>query len=97
MIVQRMSVRAKPGHRDEVVDLLKAERARMDDPGRMRILAGGIGTAWNTVVYELTAKNVTENEQKWQEWAGRPGMAEFWQKWIQVADDWSDEVWEIAE
>jgi hypothetical protein len=97
MIVQRVSARAKPGHRDELVDLLKVERGRRVDPEGMRILIRAIGPAYNTVVYELTNKNMAENEQRWQEWASRPDLAEFWQRWLQVVDDWTDEVWEIVE
>jgi len=96
MIVQRMSIRAKPARRDEVVDLLKAERAKWHNPGSVRILVGGIGQAWNTVVEELTFENLAEYERGWKEWGSRPSMAEFAQKWNQVVDDWSDEIWEIV-
>lgn len=97
MIVERISVQAKPGHRDQVLEALKAVREVMDDPNRMRILTSNIGTSWNTVVYELTSEDLAESEKGWEEWTARPETAEFMQNWIQIVDDWSSEAWNIEE
>jgi hypothetical protein len=97
MIVQRISVRAKPGRRDEVVEVLKAERANLDDPSTMRVLTSNVGAPWNTLVYELTSENLADSEQGWEEWNARPETPEVFEKWLQLVDDWSSEYWNIEE
>ena len=97
MIVNRVSVRVKSGRRDEVVDLLKAERANLDDPSTMRILTSNTGAAWNTLVYELISESLADSEQGWQEWGARPETPAFFEKWLQLVDDWRSEYWNIEE
>ena len=97
MIVNRVSVRVKPGRRDKVVDLLKAERANLDDPSTMRILTSNTGAPWNTLVYELTAENLADSERGWEEWGSRPETPAFMEKWLQLVDDWTAEYWNIEE
>jgi len=87
MIVERIAVQAKPGRRDQVLETLRAERLRMDDPNRMRILTPSMGAPWNTVVYELTSENLVESEKAWERWIARPETCEFMQNWHQLVDD----------
>jgi hypothetical protein len=97
MIVERISVQAKPGCRDAVLEMLKAEREEMDDPGRMRILSFHTGGSWNTIIYELTSENIEASEEAWRAWQARPDLAEFMQDWHQIVADWRREVWNIEE
>ena len=97
MIVERISVQAKPGHRAKVLEALKAERAKMDDPNRMRILTYHTGAPWNTVVYELTSEDLAASEQSWEEWLARPDTPEFMEKWEQLVNDWTRTIWSIEE
>jgi len=95
MIVQRICVKIKPGCSDALVDFLKASRARMKNPKNMRVLRPKIGTSHNTVVYELTNKDLEENQRDWQEWLARPETPALLERWDQLVEDWSDEFWEV--
>ena len=97
MIVQRISVEAKPGFRDAVVEFLKAARAEMENPNTMRILTANIGAPHHTVVYELTGENFDEIQKGWEEWWSRPEAQADFKKWLQITEDWSDVYLNIEE
>jgi hypothetical protein len=97
MILERVSVQVKPGHRAQVVEMLKAQRAKLDDPSQMRILTASIGPWWNNVVYEMTDANHAANEPRRQEWSNRSETPEFLQKWEQVVEGWTSKVWYVVE
>ena len=97
MIVQRISVKAKPGCRDAVVDYLKATKPILEDPKSIRILTSEIGAPHHTVVYELTDESVEAIEKGWQKWWARPEAQADFEKWMQIVDDWSDVYLKIKE
>jgi hypothetical protein len=95
MIVQRIYVKVKPGCSEALIEFLKASRARMINPENMRILKPKIGQSRNTIVYELTNKDLNENQTDWQEWLTRPETPALLERWDQLVEDWKDEFWEV--
>jgi hypothetical protein len=95
MIVQRIYVKVKPGCNNALLTFLKASRARMNNPRNMRILKPMIGQSRNTIVYELTNKDLAENQKDWQEWLGRTETPDLLERWDQLVEDWSDEFWDV--
>ena len=84
MIVQRLTMRAKPGHFDELLELMKAERDKVE-PGRVRILIPGQGR-FDTLIYEITHKDQAESDRVWEEWRALPDTPKFFEKWDQLRD-----------
>jgi hypothetical protein len=95
MIVQRIIMKVKPGNLDAMVEMLKAARAKMENPGRMRILTSHIGVPFTTVVYELLNESVEENQKDWEEWRSEPENSVFLEKWFQLVEDQIDEFYTI--
>jgi hypothetical protein len=97
MIVQRVTVRVPLERIDTVVDVLKAQRAQMDDPSTMRIYKPNMTPSSSVVVYELDAENLADLEQGWDEFFARPETAQFMEHWMELVDDWGSEVWDVVE
>jgi hypothetical protein len=97
MIVQRLTVKVKPGNRDAMVEMLKAARAEMENPRRMRILKPGIGVPLTTIEYELLNESVEENQKDWDEWFTKPGSQALLERWEQLVEDQIDVFYTIED
>jgi hypothetical protein len=97
MIVERLTARVKPGCYDELMEMLKKEKAKARDPSRIRILTPGPGP-WDMIIYETVYEDRAEQDRDWEEWWSKPETAEFMKKWNQLRESGGGlEVFDIVE
>jgi hypothetical protein len=91
----------KRGCRNELIELVKAERAKDDNLNHRiynhRIYTSHIGPG-DLLVQEFEFENLGELEKSWAEWFADPETTEFRQKWSELVEHWvSTEVWHLIE
>jgi len=97
MVVERWVVPVKPGHSNQVVEMLQAEKAKFDDPNRMRIFVSQFG-GMSTVAYELEHESMAALEQAWTAWEADPETPGFLEKWNElVAGHGTRGLWTLVE
>jgi hypothetical protein len=99
MIVDRLVLSAKPGRELELVELIKAERARFPSPHDTRLYFWPRGHPMSQVVYEVEFESYAESESFWAEWNADPETATFYEKLYELLTEsgFSDETWTLAE
>ena len=83
MIVERITVRAKPGRLRELVELFKAEADRVDAPARICTFAFG---PRDVLVDELTFESEDERQSFWDDWRPQPEATEFLKKAYELGE-----------
>jgi hypothetical protein len=97
MIVDRWVWTVKLQHRDEFVELLKAEVARSARHAT-RIYTGNIGPLINTVAMEIEFEDLQDYEELWTEWFADPEAAEYMQRTDELETiDERHEVWTLVD
>jgi hypothetical protein len=97
MVVERWVIHVKPGHIDEVVAMLQAEREKLDDPNRVRIYVSQFGDM-SRVSYEFEHESLAALEQNWNDWFARPDTPQFMERWnTHLASGDTRSVWTLAE
>lgn len=97
MVVERWVIPVKPGHSNEVVEMLPGETAKFDDPSRMRIFVSEFG-GMSTVAYELEHKSLAELEQTWAGWGASPDTPKFMERWkTLVSSHGKRSLWTLME
>jgi hypothetical protein len=97
MVVEVWVIPVKPGHSNEIVEMLQAERAKFDDPNRMRIFVSEFGDA-STVAYELEHESMAALEQTWAAWGASPDTPKFMEKWNKlVSAHGTRSLWTLVE
>ena len=83
MIVERLTVLVKRGCMDQVVEMIKAERAKYGNQDRWRLYYSQWGPG-DLFVQDFEFENMEECEKFWAEWFARPETSEFFKKWKYV-------------
>lgn len=94
MIVQRMTIKVKPGHMEDVLALLKEDRKQMGRNHRLYEI--DLGT-FNQVAIELEFEDMAAREKLWTEWGARPETAAFMEKWLEWTKGGTNEIWNLVE
>jgi hypothetical protein len=101
MIVDRWVWKTKLEHRDEFVELLKAEverSARVSGRKPARICIGAIGPLFNTVVMELECRDLRDYEEGWAEWWADPESAEWRRRTDELgSEETYHEIWRVVD
>ena len=97
MIVNRLTFRVKPGCMEEVLKMVKAERAKLDNPKMARIYTPNIGR-FDLLVEDLEFENLAEFDKFWTAWGSKPETAEFMEKWETLVETGGfGEIWNLEE
>ena len=97
MIVHRLTIHVKQGCMEEALKMLKAARAKLDNPNIARIYTSNIGP-FNQLVEDLKFENLSEYEKFWEEWWSKPETTEFMKKWNELVETGgAGEVWNLEE
>ena len=101
MIVRRQLVKAKPGCRQQVVDLvlseLAAQRERGDYSGPFRVYTPRFsGQSWRQVILEWEFEDLAEHDQMFQQWFALPSTPAYMEKWHELVEpDDVNEIWNV--
>ena len=97
MIVQRLTFHVKVGCMQQVVDLVKAEGAKLENPPKWRAYTPRFTGVGDVFVEELEFENLTQLEEHWDAWFARPDNPEFFQKFHQLIEPGTaNEIWDLV-
>ncbi len=97
MIVQRMTFVAKPGHRDEIVEIVQDSWKLVDLPPTYRIYLPITGPS-DAVYQEIEFEDFEQREKFWTDFMAMPGLGPLAEKWNKVRDTGNtDELLSLVE
>ena len=76
-LVERRTFNVKRGRLHELVELFKAEQARVGGPGRIYTYIFG---PRDVLIHEATFESEEEQKRFWEDWASQPEAREFMKK-----------------
>ena len=101
MIVARMTVKAKWGHRDEVADLVLSELVAQKERGNyarpFRVYTPEFsGQSSNVLILEWEYEDLAERDKMWTEWLALPTTPAYLEKWGELVDPYQvSEIWNV--
>ena len=84
MIVERNTWKAKPGHVEDLMALVKSEASK--EGMSYRVYTGMTGPA-NTVVVEFEFESLAAYEAFWAKWRAKPETPSFLVKWGELDEN----------
>lgn len=97
MLVDRRILPVKTGRMEDALEVLRAERAKLDTGGAVRIYAPSVA-AFDEIVVEFEFEDWAACEAFWTDWGAAPDVDTFWEKWRDVnRAGGRREIWELAD
>jgi hypothetical protein len=99
MLVNRRTIRVKPGRTEELVALVKAEQVvdteRASVISTLRVYTPIFGQ-FDQVIFEWDYKSLADYEKQWAEWEAQPTTAGFMSKWLELVEPgMTNEMWTV--
>ena len=95
MIVNRMTVTAKQGRMEELIELLK--EGRKQGGYDFRLYQSSLGT-YDQIAYEFEFEDMAAFEKFWAEWNALPETPAFLEKWNYMTKaGGTNEIWWLIE
>jgi hypothetical protein len=102
VIVQRFSIKAKPGYRQEAIDLVlsevKAQRERGNYMHAFRAYAPQFsGQPERQLLLEWEFEDLADFESMWDEWFALPTSPAYMEKWHELVEQGTatNEIWHL--
>ena len=97
MIVNRRTFKVKNGKERKLVEMMKAERERLNWPITHRIYTTNL-SPFSVVVAEWEFEDLVAYEKFWADWFALPETEDFMKKWRKLTRaGGTNEIWNLVE
>ena len=94
MIIQRMTIRVKPGCMKEWIEVLKTSTSKAPNPEFSRLYVSHADP--ELLVHDLEFESLADKDKFWEEWTGRPEDEAIRKASLELVDEWvSTEYWTL--